>query len=201
MRRRRKREAILTAAREAFLENGYAGASMSDIAARVGGSKATLYGHFRSKEELFAESVLHGLPEATEHGAPAGDAPAAWLARMGETLLARTCSQTWAEQFRLVAAEALHAPEVARAFYRATVDADIEVLAAAMEDASRRGELTVKDSRCAAEQFVGLCLANLHIALLLEIAPAPAPEQLRSQVRTAVGVFMKAHAPEVRAAA
>ena len=201
MRRPRKREAILTAAREAFLEKGYAGTSMSDIAARAGGSKATLYGHFRSKDDLFAASVLHGLPRVADCGAPAPGGPDVWLARMGEALLKRICSPEWIKQFRLVAAEALKAPQVARAFYRATVGAEVEILAAAMADASRKGALTVEDSRCAAEQFVGLCLANLHITLLLDIARIPTPDHLRAQVRTAVAAFMKGHAPRVPACA
>ena len=50
-----KREAILEAASHVFLESGFEGASMAEIAARVGGSKATLYGYFGSKEDLFVE--------------------------------------------------------------------------------------------------------------------------------------------------
>lgn len=48
-----KRATIVQAASEVFLELGFEGASMSQIAARVGGSKRTLYGYFGSKEELF----------------------------------------------------------------------------------------------------------------------------------------------------
>src|SRR5271169_4034828 len=49
-----KRRVILEVARDIFQARGYAAASMSEIAARVGGSKGTLYNHFRSKEELFS---------------------------------------------------------------------------------------------------------------------------------------------------
>src|SRR5437879_1517334 len=52
-----RREAILDVATEVFLEVGYSCASMSTIAARVGGSKGTLYNYFKSKEELFAAYV------------------------------------------------------------------------------------------------------------------------------------------------
>ena len=48
-----KRDTIVQAASEVFLELGFEGASMSQIAARVGGSKRTLYGYFGSKEDLF----------------------------------------------------------------------------------------------------------------------------------------------------
>lgn len=36
-----------------FIEKGYAGASLSEITSRFGGSKSTLYSYFKSKEELF----------------------------------------------------------------------------------------------------------------------------------------------------
>src|SRR5262249_55597733 len=52
-----RRDAIVAIAHEVFLVNGYAGTSMSAIAARVGGSKATLYNYFRSKQELFIAVV------------------------------------------------------------------------------------------------------------------------------------------------
>src|SRR5579871_4719106 len=48
-----RRRAILEVGREVFLAQGYAAASMSEIAAKLGGSKGTLYNYFRSKEELF----------------------------------------------------------------------------------------------------------------------------------------------------
>ena len=42
----RKRQAILQAARERFLQKGYAGASMDEVAAMAGVSKVTIYKHF-----------------------------------------------------------------------------------------------------------------------------------------------------------
>ncbi|WP_426398760.1 TetR/AcrR family transcriptional regulator [Ralstonia sp. R-29] len=50
-----KRQAIIDAAFRVFVEVGFDQASMSDIAARSGASKATLYNYFSSKEEMFAE--------------------------------------------------------------------------------------------------------------------------------------------------
>lgn len=49
-----RRSAIVEIATRAFLEQGYAATSMSAIADELGGSKATLWSHFGSKEELFA---------------------------------------------------------------------------------------------------------------------------------------------------
>jgi AcrR family transcriptional regulator len=53
-----RRRAILEAAKGVFLERGYAAASMSEVAARVGGSKQTLYSYFASKEDLFVAVML-----------------------------------------------------------------------------------------------------------------------------------------------
>jgi AcrR family transcriptional regulator len=53
-----KRLAILGAAKAVFLERGYDAASMAEVAARVGGSKQTLYSYFPSKEDLFVAVIL-----------------------------------------------------------------------------------------------------------------------------------------------
>ena len=47
-------ERLLDVATEVFLEKGYKGASMIEIARRAGASKQTLYARYPSKAELFA---------------------------------------------------------------------------------------------------------------------------------------------------
>ncbi|HKT84549.1 MAG TPA: TetR/AcrR family transcriptional regulator [Novosphingobium sp.] len=53
----RKRAEIVAIATRCFLEHGYDATSMSAIAEELGGSKATLWGHFSSKEDLFAAVI------------------------------------------------------------------------------------------------------------------------------------------------
>lgn len=53
----RKRSQIVEIATRFFFEQGYAATSMSAIAEELGGSKATLWAHFGSKEELFAAVI------------------------------------------------------------------------------------------------------------------------------------------------
>lgn len=55
--RQKRRAVIVEAARRAFLDQGYSATSMSAIADELGGSKATLWSHFASKEELFIAVV------------------------------------------------------------------------------------------------------------------------------------------------
>ncbi|HLA34030.1 MAG TPA: TetR/AcrR family transcriptional regulator [Rhodocyclaceae bacterium] len=54
----RKREAIVQAAIAEFRANGFDATSMDRIAARAAVSKRTVYNHFPSKDELFAEILL-----------------------------------------------------------------------------------------------------------------------------------------------
>lgn len=54
-------EEITAAALELFVERGYAGTRLEDVAASAGISKGTLYLYFANKEELFKAVVREGL--------------------------------------------------------------------------------------------------------------------------------------------
>src|ERR1700712_1827554 len=53
-----KRQAILEAAKNLFVRNGYASTSMDAVAAEAGVSKLTVYSHFNDKETLFSAAVV-----------------------------------------------------------------------------------------------------------------------------------------------
>ena len=85
-------------AREIFLTEGYGAASMSAIAAAVGGSKGTLYTYFKSKSELFGEVVRNTSedPDWDSDFGPAAGAEttpdlAQVLTRIGERVLGMIC--------------------------------------------------------------------------------------------------------------
>src|SRR5579863_3046254 len=86
-----KRLAILKAASDVFREVGFERASMSDIRARIGGSKATLYNYFPSKEKLFFEVMhqakTHELEETVRALNPASDDLRRELSRFGQEFL------------------------------------------------------------------------------------------------------------------
>lgn len=71
-----KRASILEAAKQLFLEQGYQGVSLGQIAATAGVSKLTVYSHFGDKETLFAAAIAatceEVLPEELFAPAPAG---------------------------------------------------------------------------------------------------------------------------------
>src|SRR4028118_2171798 len=64
--RQLREDAILDAAHELMVSQGYAEMSMDDLAAQVGISKATLYQHFASKEELAVNVIVRGMRQGEE---------------------------------------------------------------------------------------------------------------------------------------
>ena len=57
------RATIIEKAKSLFIEHGYLGLSMREIAEKVGVSKPALYYHFKDKEELFYAVLSSGLEE------------------------------------------------------------------------------------------------------------------------------------------
>ena len=77
--RKRRRQAMLDAARAVFAEEGYADATLDEIAERAEFGKGTLYNYFEGgKEELFlavfdeASQELEGLIRTVFHASPGG---------------------------------------------------------------------------------------------------------------------------------
>ena len=61
-----RRMEIVQAATKLFLEKGFSGTSMSDLAQAWGIKKASFYHHFRSKDELFITSIIVGYAPAVD---------------------------------------------------------------------------------------------------------------------------------------
>ncbi len=64
--RQMREEAILDTTQALMVELGYNQMSMDDVAARVGISKATLYQHFPSKEELVINVIVRSMQRSEQ---------------------------------------------------------------------------------------------------------------------------------------
>jgi len=191
-----RRQAILEVAREVFLQEGYAAASMSAIAARVGGSKATLYTYFPSKEELFAAIIAE---ECRTGAAPAldelrrGGEVAEVLVRAGRKFMRFLTSEKVLALHRLVIAESIRFPELGRAFYEAGPQRGLQLLTEFMTEAMAAGKLRKADPELAAEQFINLCKAGHHQKCLWNIGCIPSEADIARNVDRAVETFMAAY--------
>ena len=144
-----RREAILDVAAEVFMEVGYSAASMSVIAARVGGSKGTLYNYFRSKEELFSayvERYCAHQQELMDEMISQGSDVRSVLAGLGASLLHVVTSGFGLRNFTLIVSEAGRAPEIGRAFYQAGPMRGVSRLTHFIERAIGEGQLRPCDA-------------------------------------------------------
>jgi len=191
-----RRRAILEAARSVFQEQGFERASMAEISKRLGGSKATLYGYFKSKEELFVAVVerkcalIQQMLNRAEMES-GGDLRATLLS-FGEQFVALLLSDESIETFRLATAEAERFPEIGRTIYQSGVRQNLRRTAEFLEHAKEAGQLKADtDVFVAAEQFLELCMAGIHRRRLWNVAK-PTPEDIRVNVANAVSTFIRA---------
>ncbi|WP_426163705.1 TetR/AcrR family transcriptional regulator [Sandarakinorhabdus sp. DWP1-3-1] len=191
-----RREAILLVAQEVFLEHGFEGASMSQVAARLGGSKGTLYSYFDSKEALFEALVADSCARnADAMFAVADDADIeARLLGFARGYI-RLVNSDWAiRMFQAVAAEARRRPEIGRLFFDAGPGNALARLAAWIAAAAAAGEIAVTDPQASAEDFASLCRGSLHLKRMLALAPEPDAARIDSLANHAVTQFLHLHA-------
>jgi AcrR family transcriptional regulator len=187
-----RRETILKVAREVFFEQGYTAASMSTIAARLGGSKGTLYNYFKNKEELFEAQVRERCGQAADRilEISVEGEPAETLTRLGEQYLEHLYSEETVQMFRILVAEAQRSPELARVFYEVGPARGQRGLQDYLQAARARGSLHIADCALAAEQFLSLCKGRTHLQFLLNLIPPLKPTEIRLQIAQAVSAFM-----------
>jgi TetR/AcrR family transcriptional regulator, mexJK operon transcriptional repressor len=195
-----KRRAILGAATEIFLRDGYLGASMDEIAAISEVSKQTVYKHFASKEALFVEIVGAMTSTAGDAVHIEADEPAtrAALAPFLEAYANRQLSVVLTPRImqlrRLVIGEVARFPELAKVLYERGPMRAIGQLAALFERLAARGLLRIGDPMQAASHFNWLIMAApLNRAMLLGDEAIPKPAELHREAAEGVRVFLAAY--------
>lgn len=194
-----KRQAILEAAYALFRERGFEKTSMSEICTRVGGSKATIYGYFPSKEELFVECIF-SVAENYLEGilnhllSPAGDFVRT-LQAFGESFLRLVCSPEMISLRRLMIAEAGRAG-IGELLYQRLATIRHQV-ASFISNVMEEGRLNPGDADLAASQLRALLEAEIFEPLLLCAGDMPSDEKIfASAAERAVGTFLKAYGRE-----
>ncbi|MEW2448481.1 TetR/AcrR family transcriptional regulator [Streptomyces parvulus] len=162
-----KRAAILAAARELFLANGFDRSSVDAVAARAGVSKRTVYDYFGDKRTLLQavvdtvgeslvdtirrilDDTLTDVADLTET-ADLEDVLVAFSMRIATDMLG---SAEYATLQRLVRTQAGSAPEGGE---NALADTPDEALAERFAAFAEAGLLDIPDARLAADQFIAL---------------------------------------------
>lgn len=201
----RKRRAILESATTLFLQSGYLGTSMDEIAALAGVSKQTVYKHFEDKQRLFTEIVITSVNEVSDpntsevQGLGAGDDVGAELRDLARGQLTRVLQPKLLQLRRLVIAESGRFPQLGRVFYERGPGRTIAVLASAFERLAAQGRLRLDDPMLAAAHFNWLIMSiPLNEAMLLGDDAPPALADLDRYAATGVAVFLAAYGRGLR---
>ncbi|MBO9544519.1 TetR/AcrR family transcriptional regulator [Caulobacter sp.] len=194
--RNARREAILDVAAEVFLEEGFDAASMSTIAAKVGGSKSTLYNYFKSKEEIFQAHIerycgWQGAEMFQLLDDEVDDVRAA-LTRLGRRYVTNVMSDRNMRHFRLIATAAERSPDLGRTFYEAGPLRGARLLGGFLARMKLEGRIEVADPIAAGHQFIGLCQNRMLKARLVNYIGQPTPDEVDAEVEAAVSTFMAA---------
>ena len=187
-----RRAQILDAAVEVFLENGYGGATIDLVVERAGASKATVYSFFGGKDGLFAaiveervERILSafGDPEVIH-----SDVRHA-LAHIAQRYMEVVMSPVAIGFYRLIIAEGVRFPELARTFFRLGRDRTNAHLAGMLSVWREQGLIRLDDPELAAVQFFDMVSGDLHRRAMAGIVPKHLRAAIERSIDHAVQIF------------
>jgi TetR/AcrR family transcriptional regulator, mexJK operon transcriptional repressor len=161
----RKRKAIIEAAAAAFLENGYLGTNMDQIASAAAVSKQTVYKHFSDKEQLFTEiihdamgRVIGELVRGATLAVRESDDVESDLIALARQLIGSIWQPEVLRLRRLVIGEAGRFPKLGEAYFKEGFERGIAAVATSIEQLAAEHRLQVDDPQLAAQHFAGLIL-------------------------------------------
>lgn len=213
-----RREALLLAAMEVFQEKNFEQASMDDIAARAGSSKATLYRYFDSKESLFIELVRHtavgqgsqmmsllyrsgGMTDNSRRSnelvdpyalLDPGKDVATTLSSFGQHVLKAFHTPQALGVNRMVIAASVN-PEIGRIFYEQGPARALSYLEQYFSRVIADGHLRSADPHVVACHFFGLLESEVHQAGLFNVVTQLSDKEVKGTVARAMDVFLRAY--------
>ena len=193
-----KREQIIKAAKQLFLEQGYTAASVDKVTALAGVSKPTIYSHFENKKALF-EAVIDEMTDKMSREVHnidfQHDTPARALEHAGRVILECFTHPEYIGLQRLLFAEANRHPELAVAFYEKAIKPLIATLAAHMEELAERGAIRIEEKEEAAQVFIDLVKGKCFLQCLLGMAPSMDEVDCQCRIERGVALFLAAFRP------
>lgn len=189
-RKQDRRQAIVDAARRSFLDDGYAATSMSGLLKTLGGSKATLWRYFRSKEELFTaviEDVTVERRREMEEALATSPDVETTLALFCRSFMEKTSHPDAIGAWRMIVGESGRFPELGRIFYETAAGRVEKALTDYLAAQKEAGVLQGEEPRNMAQSLLGLC-ATRHNQQVWGVTP---PGDTASDARRFAGYFMR----------
>jgi TetR/AcrR family transcriptional regulator len=166
------RKRILREATEKFVAGGYAAVSMQQIADAAGVTKATLYHHFRDKEDLFLEVMRLAMRRSQDQFAATLDGGATLRDKLIAVAMHHVSSER-ADLQRLFADLHQHAGEEGKRAFLATCDRPWAFLEPVIAAAIDRGEIAPIDPGFASRVILGAIASQMQAARYSDDLPSP----------------------------
>lgn len=188
-----KRQTILNVAKETFQELGFEKTSMSEICSRVGGSKATLYNYFTSKEELFFEvmsnpefDIVHNtiLPSS-------GDIVESLL-QFGKRLLTFLYSPEIRAHRHLAITESGRT-DLGRIVYERGILRSQNIVSEFLQEAMNQGKIRQTDPIIATRHLLALLESELIDRFLFQIPMEINEQKIEEVAHRAIDIFIKGY--------
>lgn len=193
-----KRNEIVQAAAELFEKLGYERCSMAALSERLGGSKATLYGYFPSKEELL-RAVLD-FQVATDADRIMRDFPASndlrqSLIELGTAYLNKRMSPLPLMNIRMVATQPAGST-MGKEFFESIIRPAFKRLADKFKRLVDEGKLRRTDPEVLVMHWKGLCDWDFFEQRLLGAIDGPDPKQVKRAATLAADAFLQLYGVE-----
>jgi AcrR family transcriptional regulator len=178
-----RRAAIVEAALEEFIAQGFTAARLDDVAKRAGVAKGTIYLHFKDKETLFEELIRTAIvPLIGRLAAPPSSSGSVRDALEGfaKTFIQEVANTRRGDIIRLIVAEGPRFPAIADFYYREVVSRGLAAMRALIELGVARGEIRAPELA----RFPQIVVAPAMIAVIWKSlfdrhSPLDAHEMLR----------------------
>ena len=193
---------IVLAAREHFLRDGFAVASMDAIARSAGVSVKTIYGHFTNKDELFSQVMIEActdhllsgeLPSAealTERFHWFGKATQTGLAEAGREYLGHLLSREQLSLYRVVTRDADRFPELGKQYQKNFARGRTGILVTYLKSIARQKSLTQRNPEQDAALYEALLRAGIYEEVLHGLTVAN-EKMIAGQAKFAAGTMWK----------
>ncbi len=191
-----KRKKILLCAKKIFLNHGYQNTSIDDIVSMAGGSKQSVYLHFRSKQGLY-EAVVHEMAKEADTGFSLehcdADSVDGVLRDFAHSYLNHVLSQDIIKLLRVIIAQSQVDLEGATIFRHFGPDQHYSQLAAYFDNLVVKNQLAIDNTDLAAKQFLGMLRGDMQAAALTIKHYKPGKKDIKESIDMAVRSFLASY--------
>ena len=187
-----KAQLIICAARDAFLEKGYDGVTMDEVASRAGVAKQTVYARYASKDALFlavCESLQGRMLSAISaaESLPIRDR----LQQIARELLDLVLDPSSLVTLPDRVGRFVSFSDLGHSIYGAGINKIHQIIADILERATKDGRLAVEDQfNDRREQFLALVRGELHLHCLYDPSFRPSRAKIERQIDAGIECFM-----------